>query len=348
MTENGAIATMLAPVREGRPPSLLYQVFGTNAVLLVAVFAVLALTPLTVTSPLELWQGGALSLAVLALVLAINLWLMRRALEPLARLSAFMAKVRLVDDERRIPNYGNTAEIVALTDSFNRMLDRLRSERLDRARRIMAAQEDERLRVARDLHDEVGQRLTALMLELDHDARQSTGDAAERFARAREEARATLDEVRLIARRLRPEALDQLGLPGALSGLCRRFGSQTDLPIDCSIERALPRLDPEQEMAVYRIAQESLTNTVRHAGASRVELELSCGDGLLRLRVADDGRRSATLEGGTGVSGMRERAALIGAALEFRRAAIGGVEVVLEVPLAAAARGLAAAESFSG
>ena len=319
--------------RERHPPSLLRQLFSTNALVLTAVFAVLALTPLAVTSPLELWYGGALSLMCLAAVLGVNLWVMRRALEPLSRLSDFMAQVRIVDDARRVPAYGNTAEVVALADSFNAMLDRLRTERLDRARQIVGAQEQERLWVARELHDEVGQRLTALMLGLELDARQSNGDAAERFARAREETRQTLEEVRLIARRLRPETLDQLGLSGALRGLCRRFEAHAGIPIHCSIGSVPPGVDADQELSVYRIAQESLTNAMRHAGASRVELELSCTHDRLRLRVSDDGAGRSGLSEGNGVSGMRERAALAGGALELREAKLGGLEVVLDAPL---------------
>jgi two-component system sensor histidine kinase UhpB len=147
--------------------------------------------------------------------------------------------------------------------------------------------------------------------------------------------RSALDDIRHLARELRPEMLEHLGLVSALTELSRRFGEQTGLRIERRFAEALPRLSDEAELAVYRVAQESLTNVARHAHASRVDLTLEPGAGSVVLRVVDDGRgidEAAALNGHGGVRGMRERAVLVDGALAVKPAREGGVEVRLEVP----------------
>ncbi|HEX7082787.1 MAG TPA: ATP-binding protein, partial [Gaiellaceae bacterium] len=150
--------------------------------------------------------------------------------------------------------------------------------------------------------------------------------------------RQALEEVRRIARELRPEMLEHLGLVSALTELSRRFAESSGVPVERRFADELPALSDEAELAVYRVAQESLTNVARHAGARHVTLSLDPGPGSVVLTVADDGRGlagAAEANGHGGLRGMRERALLVGGALAIKPAPAGGVEVRLEVPAGA-------------
>jgi two-component system sensor histidine kinase UhpB len=299
---------------------LLWRVFAINAVLLVAATLLLALTPVTIHAPIALVE--ALDLVVgLAVMLLANLLLLRRELAPLARLVGRMRTVDLLRPGQRLPREGGV-EVAALVGGFNQMLDRLEQERRESGRRVLQAQEAERRRIAGGLHDEVGQVLTGVLLRLDDDE-------------TKEAVRQALDEVRRIARELRPEMLEHLGLVSALTELSRKFAEQSGIAVERRFADGLPALTDEEELAVYRVAQESLTNVARHAGASRVELTLEPGAGSVVLRVADDGRGlpdEPVPNGHGGLRGMRERALLVGGALAIKPAREGGVEVRLEVP----------------
>jgi two-component system sensor histidine kinase UhpB len=153
----------------------------------------------------------------------------------------------------------------------------------------------------------------------------------------KEAVRQALDEVRRIARELRPEMLEQLGLVSALTELARKFAESSGVRVERRFATELPQLSDEVELAVYRVAQESLTNIARHADAKRVEIALQPGADSVVLRVADDGRGMPTpdafaLNGHGGLRGMRERALLVGGALAVKQGREGGVEVRLEVP----------------
>jgi two-component system sensor histidine kinase UhpB len=169
------------------------------------------------------------------------------------------------------------------------------------------------------------------VLQLDRAQAGADGDVAERMREAREAARATLEEVRAIARNLRPEALDELGLAAALRQLCvdaERAGVLVERRIAADL-----RLAPDAEVVVYRVAQEALTNALRHSGAERIELTLvRAGAGGAELRVVDDGRGLDGVAEGAGLRGMRERALLAGGALELGAAPGGGARVTLRLP----------------
>jgi two-component system sensor histidine kinase UhpB len=199
---------------------------------------------------------------------------------------------------------------------------------------VLAAQEAERIGVARDLHDEVGQALTGVLLHLGS-IEVSTPKAERELEDARHAVRRALEEVRRISRVLRPEMLADLGLVSAMTELTRTFGRAAGVRVDTRFDHTLPRLEPETELALYRIAQESLTNVARHARASRVAVELASGAASVVLVVRDDGsglNGDPTEHGG--LRGMRERAVLVGGALEIREPHGGGVEVRVEVPAA--------------
>jgi two-component system, NarL family, sensor histidine kinase UhpB len=311
--------------------SLLTRIFLTNAAVLVAAVLVLALSPVTVSDPVVLWEAVVL-VAGLTVILIVNLLLFRRAFAPLVRLTELMGTIDLLRPGPRIRVHGGAAEVANLTVAFNEMLDRLEAERRQSAGRSLTAQEGERRRVAQELHDEIGQSLTAVVLQLERLGRVAPEDLREELTEARETARASLDEVRQIAQRLRPEALDELGLRNALAALAERVSDQGGLRVVRRLDGRLPPLSPEAELVIYRVAQEGLTNALRHAEASRAVLELRGNPEGVTLSVTDDGRGLDGTESGAGIQGMRERALLVAAHFEMRTRTEGGAEVRLDVP----------------
>src|SRR5262249_6742678 len=160
-----------------------------------------------------------------------------------------------------------------------------------------------------------------------------------RLQGARQSVRQALEEVRRIAQELRPALLEHLGLVSALTELSRTFTDQSGIVVDRRFASGLPSLPEDAEIAMYRIAQESLTNIARHAGASRVVLALEEGTNSVVLRVVDDGRGMPAVRatnGRGGLRGMRERALLVGGSLAVKPGRDGGVEIRLEVPTATA------------
>ena len=309
--------------------TLLWRVFASNAAVLVIATLVLVLTPLTVSFPIALTEAVVVA-AGLALMLAFDLVLLRHAFAPLGRLTAFMRRVDPLRPGERAQLEAADPEVSELTRAINEMIDRLESERRDSARRALAAQEGERARIARELHDEIGQALTAVVLQLERAARDTEPPVRGEVEEAREAVRESLEEVREIARRLRPEALDDLGLPSALAALTLDVSRRTGLRIDRRIEPGLPVLAPEEELVVYRVAQEGLTNVARHADAQHAWVTLGGRDGRVSLEVRDDGRGfEPALATGAGLRGMRERALLIGAELTVDSRARKGTAVRL-------------------
>jgi two-component system, NarL family, sensor histidine kinase UhpB len=303
---------------------LLWRVFAINATLLVIATLVILLARERIHASLAFVEGVDVAVG-LVLMLTANLFLLRQTLRPVDRLVERMRTVDLLRPGQRLVEEGGP-EVGHLVRVFNQMLDRLESERRESGARAFRAQESERARIARGLHDEVGQVLTGVLLQLESEGRSEEAKAAVRQA---------LEEVRRIARELRPEMLEHLGLVSALIELSRKFADQTGLRIDRDFSGELPALSDEAELAVYRVAQESLTNVARHAHASRVAIALQPGPGSVVLRVVDDGTgmdEAASLNGHGGLRGMRERAVLVGGALAVKQAHDGGVEVRLEVP----------------
>ena len=311
---------------------LFWRVYATNAAVLALAFLGLVFAPVTVSVPPAATELVVLAVGLVCL-LAINLALLRPAFRPLHELVERMNSHDPLSPGRRVRVEGGPA-VAALAHAFNEMLDRLESERRDSARRALLVQEGERRRVARELHDEVGQTLTGVMLQVEGLAGTIPDEFREQLDELRETARQGTEEVRRIARQLRPEALEDLGLQSALAALATAFGEQAKVPIERRLDHG-PPLSEEQELVVYRVAQEALTNVARHAGASKVELRLRRTDEQVVLAVRDDGRGlpSAALPSSHGIRGMRERAMLIGAQLTIIGPPDGGTEVKLAIPL---------------
>lgn len=311
---------------------LFWRVFGTNAAVLVLATASLVLAPVTVSVPVAATEVLVL-LAGLLVMLAVNLALLRPAFGPFNELADRMRRHDPLSPGERVRVHGGP-NVAALAQAFNEMLDRLESERRESARRALVVQEGERRRVARELHDEVGQTLTGVILQVEGLAAVIPEELREQLDELRETARTGAEDVRRIVRRLRPEALEDLGLPSALAALATVFEEHSGVRVERRLEPGLP-LSEEQELVVYRVAQEALTNVARHAGATRVELRLEHADERAILLIRDDGRGlSAPVEGSShGIRGMRERAMLIGAQLTVVGIPDHGTEVQLSLPL---------------
>lgn len=320
-----------APLR--RPLPMLWRVFAANAAVFVLAFALLALAPVTLHAAIRV-EELVLLLVGLLVMLLVDLLLIRQALAPLARLARVMRSVDLLHPGRRAGGFANTSsELLALTEAFNQMLQRLEDERRDSSARVLAAQENERLRIARELHDELGQTLTAVALRAEHTAQRAGAEHPE-FTQLAELVQQSLADVRRISHELRPGALEELGLLNALISLCARISEQTGLRIHREFEGPIPDLPSDVELAVYRIAQEALTNAVRHSQASDVTVSLRCCGSDLVLSVKDQGKGLPDhVVAGGGLTGMRERAMLIGATLAIESVPEAGVDVTLHLAL---------------
>jgi two-component system, NarL family, sensor histidine kinase UhpB len=310
---------------------LLWRVFLTNATVLAFATAALAVGPFTVSVPIALTELIVLLVGLLVM-LGLNLLLLRPAFAPLHTLAATMRQLDPLEPGRRAPVIGEP-DVAALAVAFNEMLGRLERERRESVQRALTMQEDERKRVARELHDEVGQTLTAMMLQIETLSAGVPPELDEAIDELRETARAGAEDVRRIAKRLRPEALDELGLRSALAALTSAFAEQAGVQVNRRLERT-EGLTGDQELVVYRVAQEALTNIARHAHADHADIELTQGDGTVTLTVRDDGRGlpPGALTASNGIRGMRERALLIGGRIDIGAAAGGGTEITLRVP----------------
>jgi PAS domain S-box-containing protein len=209
------------------------------------------------------------------------------------------------------------------------------SDRLQKlSRRLLAVQEQERRRLARELHDEIGQLLTGLSFRLDAAAKATPAEIPERLAEARALVRELTAQVRELSQGLRPSLLDDLGLGPALDWLVSRFCAQTGLCGEVNAGR-LGRYPPEVETAAYRIVQEALTNAARHASADTVEVRLSGDAAGLAVDIVDNGcgfDPASSPSGTGGLSGMRERAELLGGTLAIESAPGAGTRVTARLP----------------
>jgi len=233
-------------------------------------------------------------------------------------------------------------DTAALLAQYERLLERVESnEREFRrlARAVARVEEDERRRLARELHDGLGQTLTALKHRLAQLGDDVAPQARDRLDAAISLCSDALEDTRALSRLLRPPILDDLGLEAALRALARSLGESSGLSIDVAVE-PLPDLDGDLQTLVFRVAQEALNNAAKHAQAKEVLVRVVARGGLLQLQVADDGRgcdpETMLRSGGSGLGGMRERLRLYGGALELHSAPGEGTRLRAVVPVGAA------------
>jgi two-component system, NarL family, sensor histidine kinase UhpB len=315
--------------------SLLWWVFLANGSVLVVALLLLTFSPIEIDAPIETGQFALLLVGFVAL-LGLNLLLLRSVLSPLFKLTEVMSSVDPDRPGRRLSGVNPLSlEGQALAEAFNAMLDRLESARREAARIALAAQEGERMRVAQELHDEIGQTLTAVTIQAERAADGDPALASAALRRVADAVRESLDEVRRIARELRPEALDDLGLVNALIALCARIGAQDSLRVKRELQGRLPPLPRDVELVVYRIAQEGLTNALRHSDAESATVSLKADAESLTLCVIDDGEGmpSELPRETSGLAGMRERALLVGGRLSIQSRPGQGTEVRLTIPV---------------
>ena len=318
---------------------LLGKLAGANLVVVLA-----ALVSVLVERRLHL-PGSAVSILGIALAfsLSVNLVLVYIALRPLSDLEEAAARVSAGDMAARVP-----ASVVADRDmtrigtTLNGLLDRLTEDRA-RVRRLAAqvisAQDEERARLARELHDSTAQILTAVMLQLGAAARESTTPALDaRIATLRELTADALEEVRSMAHMMHPRVLDDLGLVAALEWLARQTAVQEGLDVHVTADAADAPIAAPLASVLYRVAQEALRNVIRHAGATHVDVVLRRSGADATLEVSDDGHgfdveRAEERRPGMGLFSMRERVALVNGRLTVTSSGRRGTQVVATVPL---------------
>jgi two-component system sensor histidine kinase UhpB len=298
-----------------RSRTLLTQVLWVNTILVAItafVAAIIARDRLEDAASLE----GLLLIALsVFIVVLLNSILLRRRLEPMGRLVETMSSVDLATPGKRADvTRGAADEVRRLSADFNRMLERLEHERRESGRAVLRAQEVERSRIAQDLHDEVNQALTAILLRLSATISDAPPALQEELRETQALATQAMEELLHLARELRPTALDDHGLVPALTSQVAAFGERTGIRSSFRRHGTVPPLNDEEQLVIYRVTQESLSNVAQHAGARHVDVELSFV-GRTVLRIRDDGRGFKTPQNGRarlGVSGMRERALLVG------------------------------------
>jgi two-component system sensor histidine kinase UhpB len=279
---------------------------------------------------------GVIGVAV-ALGLLANLVLLRARFTPLERLIEDMEKVDLSRPRANVPSSidgrGETAEVERIELAFLRMLRRLEAERRRTSSAALRAQERERARVARDLHDEVNQALTAVLLRLEA-ARESAPPALQpELAETRSLANQAMEELLAVARQLRPTALDDLGLKAAIAGQVRELGEHREIHATFSSEGDFSDLDDDVQLVAYRVAQEALSNATRHSEARNVAVSLRRIGSGVELKISDDGKgfSFAAAEQGLGIAGMRERALLVDGEVEIHSRPGEGTTVWLRI-----------------
>lgn len=325
-----------------RRDSLQGQVLAVNVLLVTAtLFAASLAAGLDLTEIDQRWQFLVLAWAIV-LTLLVNFLLLRRRFRPLERL---IERVEGMDPSRppalEAPP-GAADEVERLMASFRRLLERIEAERRAGGRAVLRAQEEERKRIARDLHDEVNQALTAILLRLEALSQGAPPELAAELVQTKRLANQAMEELLQLARQLRPSALDDHGLVAAIGAQLKSFSEQTGAAVELRTRGKPAGLSEDQQAVLYRVAQEALSNAAQHASATRVAVDLVAADGRVTLRVRDDGRGFDPPSNGEaapeslGLSGMAERARLVGGELDTLSAPGRGAVVTLRIPVAGA------------
>jgi len=316
-----------------RRGTLLTQVLVVN-LLLIAVAVIAASIASSPDSSLRDSASIGLVLGVaLAATVAVNIWLLARRFEPLERLVIEIESTDLSKAPAPPEAVEGPREVVSLERSFHALLERLETERRGAAGAALNAQERERERIARDLHDEVNQALTALLLRLEAVRRQTDDQAAaEELGEIGELISRAMRELLDLARGLRPTTLDDLGLKAALATLVEEVDRKAGIAASFEVEGAVDALPEAVQLVAYRVAQEAVTNVVQHADARHLRVRLIGSEGVIELRISDDGvgwtggRENERL----GIAGMRERALLCGGELTVESEPGAGTRVTLQ------------------
>ena len=322
-----------------RSRTLLTQVLAVNLLLIVA--AVVAAT--IATSPefdLSSYPEAALVLGLaVALTVMVNVLLLQRRMRPLERLVDEMERADLSSPGSNLHESAGAREpeeVERLHRTFRRMLERLETERRRASSAALTAQEEERTRIARDLHDEVNQSLTGLLLRLEAVREQAPYELAKEIDDTKALANQAMQELLTLARQLRPTALDDLGLKAALAGNVTELDRQSPLEVSFTSDSSTySDLSADSQLVVYRVAQEALSNAAQHAEAETVQVSLARLRGVVELTVTDDGRGFTfdQASSGLGMGGMRERALLVGGDLRIESRPGVGTRVRLRVPI---------------
>jgi two-component system sensor histidine kinase UhpB len=324
-----------------RRSTLLTQVLAVNAALVGVTALIAAVVARDRVEDIANGDGLLVLGLTVASAILLNSLLLRVRLAPMDRLVQGMTNADLSRPGMRVSTPRRSArEVHELTEAFNRMLVRLEQERRDAGRAVLRAQEQERSRIAQDLHDEVNQALTAILLRLSATIGDAPMGLRSELQETQELVSQAMDELLALARQLRPTALDDHGLIAALATQVNDFGQSTGVRTRFHHHGELPTLSDEEQLVIFRVTQESLSNVAKHAGASAVDVELSFV-GRTMLRVRDDGGgfdgaagkrvngRMRGRPGGLGLGGMRERALLIGGHLDIFTAPGAGTTIEL-------------------
>jgi two-component system sensor histidine kinase UhpB len=271
------------------------------------------------------------------LAFLVNSAVLRRRFNPLENLIDEMEKVDLSQPGANLPpgidGKAESEEVERLELAFLRMMRRLEAERRRSSSAALRAQEEERARVARDLHDQVNQSLTGVLLRLEAARAAAPPELEAEINETGVIAHQAMDELLTVARQLRPTALDDLGLKAAIAGQVEQLG-QTDFEVSFDSEGDLGGLDPDTQLVIYRVSQEAIGNAIRHSAGTRIDVKLRRHPDRVELVVADDGRGFSFAEGNTGLGlgGMRERALLVEGELITESRPGNGTTIRLTVP----------------
>ena len=273
-----------------------------------------------------------------AFTILFNVVVLQRRFRPLEQLVEQMERIDLSRPGANLSTAespGGPEEVERLHRAFRAMLERLEAERRRASSAALEAQEEERARVARDLHDEVNQSLTGLLLRLEAVRSHAPAELAAELAETKALANRAMQELLALARQLRPTALDDLGLKAALAGHVSALEREAGLETSFAAEGDVTTIPSDVQLVLYRVAQEALSNAVRHSRAERVEVRLAREDGAVELSVGDDGHGFSFEDAtrGLGLSGMRERALLVNGELQVESRPDLGTRVRLRVPI---------------
>jgi two-component system, NarL family, sensor histidine kinase UhpB len=278
--------------------------------------------------------------------IALNFVVLQFAFQPLVHLGRVMSRVQAGERTLRAPLTGTDPQADQLAQTFNTMLEAIDESSRQRASQIINAQEEERKRIARELHDETSQVLTSLLISLAIlEESIQTEQARKRIADTRALAHQTLRAIRSLSIDLRPSALDDLGLLPALRWYFKEYQQKCLIEVEFHATGLKDRLPTEMETALYRIVQECLTNTARHSSARKINISLKEEPDAVVGIIVDDGAgfdyetllkipsQERGLGRGLGLTGMKERAVLLNGELEIHTAPGQGTRVEVRIPL---------------